>query len=1374
MTLTVASRLAEQASNGVLALAKKPLEYVRQASLAGVNAVTSESGYHEVCVGAERFRTVNGGTIPETKYVDVIANNTTTIVDRCANVLLQKAKAGHVATSPLMEATTTYKVTIPVLTDVVSKAKYKTGYTVTALSVPDMLRIESEEMGGQCGMPDCLQYLPKSWPNHAAESSDEDGESASEEFWQPLEGTTDVDHRPGSSGDEAPTTQAGPLSPRRAQSFQNISDRLASLLHYDTELPRDDIGAISCELVAGKLGITASTLAEVVVASQGDHHQRFEHQSYGEFLTVRAKYLTGWAGPELVSTAYNTAAAKAVVSPGEGETRNTLGLFNDLFPDQKYAMAQRQEGPDHNPLFHVKVTFRGFEGRSTATTLKLAKALAMGKMLAAMLAPNNDNLSDSIIMNNRQKKTFRAYGCLGQHNADQEFITKITRELQRRGVQTSRQLAANLGVTIRSVNSACYHNKERFTRTSAGWKVQPEQHSPMYSKVFGRSATSSILGNMTELRELVEFHLQLPARYAEIAMAITAGNAGTAQIAYISTRFRTIVQDDDEIDRDDKCTYVSALTLLSYASRYAGAIPGVSVELGHAGHSGLDSSKICWLTDDEKFKMLTEEARPRAGAHVLASYDATDFTGDFNDIRTVVLPNPGGMSDPDQPYTTYRCAQVAPNYFGLPGPLDTSSPATWLSAIMRNMSNGTKELCPGVVSDIKKHRLEGETRKMYDKAIKIVARGDAKALRSLIANGSIGPDFQKPPSKMTAEQAAELYAAYGDWYDRVGEDHSVDRCYKFLGVLEKERPEIMKTFLKSGEVDTRGRMIQPTAHNDAHTVCNGNVVKVIAETVRQARPANLFKGLTEGGKERYFGELRKVAAKAGAKFYCFDRSKQDWLTSLQLLEAYEDYMDEICKILTNAGFDLTANTMFRSRNKATKCTLEDFIILTDHAMAMLTSACAQTSEGNRFKTEVETLALMFMLGYSESVVQSVYDSWNNPAHRTLVYDEAGNEVYVPNEKMKLPMKYEGDDLTLLDLLKMFKDMDHTHMCRKIADFNGKFSTSWIPSDCATEHGPLDPIDTLSTLYFADPDRDEKNQSTKIVSGRPDWAIPHPVKKAKSIVTMYSPTNIKFDTSEDGVVSIILDDKTRIAIATAKTAQAEGMKNLLWLRRVATASADYFLKGHKDTKYMKEARPIWDPRAPEARGVAPDYDEPVVKRLVDVDDSMPGIEGNKEFLIANAQAWRLTAKELKGVSVEVLAGELAALDVLVGEGGIDKADFDIRYSFNSVRTVAPHIATVCERAIGRSVARLEGLGAEGSLARVEEQKEAVKRILSVGSGKWRNNSGNAATNEQSPQRHGGQSGWYATKGDQRRGQSAGKKPAWGDRTPGSSSATWRKW
>ena len=106
------------------------------------------------------------------------------------------------------------------------------------------------------------------------------------------------------------------------------------------------------------------------------------------------------------------------------------------------------------------------------------------------------------------------------------------------------------------------------------------------------------------------------------------------------------------------------------------------------------------------------------------------------------------------------------------------------------------------------------------------------------------------------------------------------------------------------------------------------------------------------------------------------------------------------------------------------------------------------------------------------------------------------------------------------------ERDNTAHCVKFAAFNKKYSTSWIPSDCAYEHGPLAPIDTLSVLYFSDNDRDRQNQSTKLPSGRPDFAIPHPVKKAQSLVTMWSPANIKFKEEDDRTVNVILDDQTR--------------------------------------------------------------------------------------------------------------------------------------------------------------------------------------------------------------------------------------------------------
>jgi hypothetical protein len=425
------------------------------------------------------------------------------------------------------------------------------------------------------------------------------------------------------------------------------------------------------------------------------------------------------------------------------------------------------------------------------------------------------------------------------------------------------------------------------------------------------------------------------------------------------------------------------------------------------------------------------------------------------------------------------------------------------------------------------------------------------------------------------------------------------------------------------------------------------------------------------------------------------------------------------------------------------------------------------------KTEVEILTFLLDNGWTVKDCQQVYDSWNNPDHRDIVLDCDGNEVAVPNSKMMLPMKYEGDDTTTMDKWQIF-ERDNTAHCVKFAAFNKKYSTSWIPSDSAYEHGPLAPIDTLSVLYFSDNDRDRQNQSTKLPSGRPDFAIPHPVKKAQSLVTMWSPANIKFKEEDDRTVNVILDDYTRIAIVTAKTAQAETMRDLLWLRREATQSAQYFLKEYESQEYMSNAGPIWDPRDPEARGVAPSYEQPVVQRLVEIDSEMPGAESSKELLIANAEAWRLTCPELRAVPVATLAAELVVLDTYTDEEGINKQDFDIRQSFQRVQSLAPNIAKVCEKKIAKTVGRLTTLGGEGTKQRLEQQKEAVGLLLSVG-GKRRTYE-EAVTNEQRSQRRGSYWRNHGSNGSQRRGASDSSH-SWescGDRARGGDSSSWRSW
>jgi hypothetical protein len=886
-----------------------------------------------------------------------------------------------------------------------------------------------------------------------------------------------------------------------------------------------------------------------------------------------------------------------------------------------------------------------------------------------------------------------------------------------------------------------------------------------------------VLDRLIERREVCEFHLQLPARYVELALAITAGNTGVSNISYVGTRFRTVLQDDDSISKSDIDVFTNALTLLAFVTRNSSTIPHSGV---HVDYKGTAFASVCLdlnLTEDEKFEMLEKEKRSRAGMHVLASYDATNFVGDFAEVRTVVIPNPETTQDVDKPYSPYKCAQVAPNYFGLAGPLDTNSAASWFSAVMRNMSNGKKQLCEGVFTDITKFELKGKPRENYKIALDIVTTGDVKLFALLVKSGKIGSDCQTPPSRLSLEEANVLYCIYSDWYDRVGPDKAQHRMYIMLGLIEKKRPEIMKTFLKGAEVDDRARLIQPTATNEGHTVCNGNVVKVIAMVVLLSRPANVFKGMTENGKKLYFGKLRKLAYDVEGRLYCFDRSKQDWLTSLLLLETYEDYMDAMSTKMLEAGFDKVANTMYSSRNKSTKATTEEFIIMTEHQMAMLGSAAAQTSDANRVKTETEYLTMLLDQGWTRKQVQEVYESWNNPEHRDVFIDSDGNEVAVPNEHMLCPAIYEGDDATMLDRFKVF-EADNTAHCLAIAAFNKKYSTSWIPSDAATDHNPLSPIDTLSVLYFSDNDRDGKDQCKKIASGRPDFAIPHPVKKAQSLVIMYSPQNIKYKAEDDGTVNVILDDPTRIAIVTAKTAQAETMRDLLWLRREATMSAEYFLKGCADENYISAAGPIWDPRDPEARGVAPSYAKPVVQRLVEIESEMPGVEHSKELLIANAEAWRLTCPELRNVPVVTLAGELAALDVQTDQEGITKQDFDIRHSFQRVQSVAPNIAKVCAKKIGKTVARLETLGAEGTAERLAQQKEAIGSLLSVG-GKRRTYE-EAVANEQNSQRQGSWWRSQGSSGSQRRGAQdytdKSKDGSWKsrkDRASGSDSSK-RRW
>jgi hypothetical protein len=1158
--------------------------------------------------------------------------------------------------------------------------------------------------------------------------------------------------------------------------FEQKSREMSNALRYNEHLPRDDVGAVHNEILADELGCTTDVVDQVVWSSQGTHDLRFERIEYGGLVTIRAKYKNKsfGLGPEFMNTEYGKEAARNVVLPdANGTSKNTLGIFNDLYPGEKFTFAFEKDGADHCPVFRVKIQYRVFVGEGAASTLQQSKSSAMGDLLAKMLTPSNENLDYAIVMTNREKKIFRAYNCIGKYKPDNELLQMVLTQLRRKSDMTSKEIARALGVTVKSVNQVCYHNTDKFNRTCSGWELSTGVRGPVFKKVFGSSATASVLGSITELREIVEFHIQVPARYAELALSMTAGNTGVSNISYVGTRFRSVLSDDDTIPRSDVDVYTNALTLLAFITRNSSTIPYATVNVDHKGSAFLDICIDASLTIDEKFAMLEKEKRSRSGMHVLASYDATNFSGDFEGVRTVVYKNPNSTKDVDKPEASYRCAQVAPNYFGLAGPLDPTSPTTWFSALMRNMSDGEKELCEGVKSVIAKHALKGKAKENYLAAIKIIAEGDVKCFQKLVKEGKIGSDCQKPPARFTEEKAAELYNIYSDWYDRVGADKANHRMYVLLGLIEKTMPEGMATFPKGGEVDDRGRLIQPTTWNEGHTVCDGNVVKVIAETCKQSRPSSSFKGLTENGKKCFFGKFRELAYQLGAALHCFDRSKQDWLTSLLLLECYEDYMSAVSEAMLKAGFDKVANTMYSSKNKATKCTTDEFVIVTEHAWAMLTSACAQTSDANRVKTEVEFLVYLLDNGWTLRECQQVYDSWNNPAHRDIVIDCDGNEVAVPNSKMVFPIKLEGDDTTTMDKWGTFERNNTAH-CVKFAAFNKKYASSWIPSSAAHDHEPLSPIDTLSVLYFSDNDRDRQNQSTKLPSGRPDFAIPHPVKKAQSLVAMWSPANIKFQTESDGTVNCILDDPTRIAIVTAKVSQAETMRDLLWLRREATQSAQYFLKEHTSSEYMSTAGPIWDPRDPEARDVAPSYEQPVVQRLVEVDSSMPHAESSKELLIANAEAWRLTCPELRAVSVATLAAELVVLDVHVDEEGITKQDFDIRHSFQRVCSLAPNIAKVCEKNVAKTVGRFNTLGGEGTIQRLEQQKEAVGLLLSVG-GKRRTYE-EAVTNEQSSLRRGSYWRNQGSNGGQRRGASDSSQ-SWescANRAHSGGSPNWGSW
>lgn len=399
--MNIAAKLAENATSGALAMAKKPFECVRQVSMVGVNTVSDVGGYHEVSVGAVKFRTGDGGDIPDKKYVDVTANQSTAVADRCVAALMQQSRAGHVATDPLQEAMTVYKVTYPVLSEQIANPGVSTDYVVTSLSLPNVLRVKYEET-----CPDecpCPLYSKKKKPRapssdsnedvlYEAEDDDEDGAGmglSSAPAAAPLLRTYLV-------APEYPEVDHHIMGPR---DFEDKSKRLANALRYQELLPRDDLGAVQNEILADELGCSTEVLDQVVWSSQGAHDLRFERIEYGNLVTIRAKYKNANPpGPEFMSTEYNKEAARNVVLPeSNGTCKNTLGIFNDLFPGEKFTFAFEKSGAEHCPVFRTKINYRVFAGEGTAATLQQSKSSAMGDLLAKMLVPSNETLEHAIV-----------------------------------------------------------------------------------------------------------------------------------------------------------------------------------------------------------------------------------------------------------------------------------------------------------------------------------------------------------------------------------------------------------------------------------------------------------------------------------------------------------------------------------------------------------------------------------------------------------------------------------------------------------------------------------------------------------------------------------------------------------------------------------------------------------------------------------------------------------------------------------------------------------------------------------------------------------------------------------------------------------------
>jgi len=1304
MPLAIQSAFEEIRTTSAIA-ARIPVNFSRWL-VSGTGNLTHSGGYHELSVGSTPFPTwsCEPGATQRAGWTKMryVRGKEHPILDRAAAQIISSCTDGHVEIKTDLP-TATVVCAFPVRTSTLGRKELNFVTTQPAL-----------HKGFAYACP-C-----------AAEWSDDEGEAS------------DVLAREANSIDATDYREPAQLQYIRMDShtFHACNRALASELRYGQTVRCDHLGYTPmCELNIH--GYTDQQLEYVARYSSKNGFSRYQlvRLKGVDGLLIRATYARGGqvkheARRDTHHASYSSAILRSIL-----DDEHLLFDYKSIFT----GLVGRA------PVFvqRGKSLLLEFDGEFFGVGHTDPKAILRDVFLRCLEDPDQiPQLACLCRPGKAMYRQYHKYGVLQYLNADVDLARYAATAIHDHGPMNTRQISEALMFPDKAVLDTCLKNSDLVCRTGLVTSETPWHLTDNATFIdYVKDRLIDCLHDAGETFETVVMTCEIPSKYLQMTLRMTGSATGNTNINWFSTRFRTAMERDPNLDKQKIDVLINAYTIIAYCLRNQDGDSTLHCKVVDYGlaHGMAD------LEAPELYDARLAEVRPNASRSVIASFDATKFSGLDEDVRCVVSLN-DNLVTVDKPCASYKCLQVTPNFGGTPGPLSTDSGATLLSALLRHFCDGTKTTLSDekadIVTMISKRKLPKDVSEAYDGIMAKLIEADLDLLRFHCAEGSLSADCQTPPAKFTEQQVNDLYDRYTDFYTRfAGPGKSeINVFYALLGLSTPVYTERLSSFLKKGETDDRGRLIQPSSTNDGHQACCSKVVKTIVANKLLARPQCFIKGNDEHNKKTYFGYMRTLAQSEEMGIYCFDRSKQDWLTSLQLLCAYEKMMGKYSEVMLESGFDHDANSIYTTPDYSTMMTIQEFTIYLEGKWAMLTSAMSMTSDGNAFKTENEVLAFVYFKRTKErkdpvgimDEIDRIIHSWNNPDHRTLVSDvESGNSVWVPTAAAVLPCKHEGDDLTVFDNIKLFSRDLHTHHA-EMAEFNAFLSTSWIPSEYQTGFGWDTVIDTLSTFYYPECARDGRGK--RLATGKPDIAIVHPLKRLKSLCTFVSQSHVTYYDAPDGTHEVYMDKAAIEAIATAKISQASTMQDAIWLRRIAIRSADYFLS-KLPNKDITSSVAKYDHRDPAERGLAPRIEGCLAINLRYYDDLFREGDISQDMLIANAKAWKSTFKCLNSVHVREIASELLCLEQYFDAHEWTDADFEMSNSAALVSGIAPNIGLALLGQIEAVYHRLEATPPEGSVERLSQQREVVDRILNLGSGgpKKESKTQEASANEQCGQR-----------------------------------------